>query len=126
MAEALLNSMCGEKLEAHSAGITAGELNPVAVEAMQEIGIDISHHKPEAVFDLYKNGTTFQYVISLCNEASGEKCPTVPGFAKRVDWSFEDPAIPDSLPPAERLARMRSVRDQIKNALSNWCSEICH
>lgn len=117
--------MCGTKVEAYSAGITAGELNLAAVAAMAELGIDISEHKPEAVFDLYKKGETFQYVISLCDEAAGERCPTVPGFAKRIDWSFEDPALlADALPPQERMARMRMVRDDIKRAISEWCTEI--
>ncbi len=127
MAQALLNKMCGDTLEACSAGITAGELNPVAVQAMDEIGIDISHHKPEAVFELYKHGYTFQYIISLCDQAAGERCPTVPGFAKRIDWNFEDPAlVSDALPPKDRLTRMRSVRDQIQAAISEWCLEVCH
>lgn len=126
MAQGFLQTMCGDKFDVWSGGITAGHLNPLAVQAMSEVDIDISQHKPIAVFDLFKKGIVFQYVISLCDDAAGERCPTMPGFSKRMEWSFEDPAlISDALPFAAGLAKMRTVRDQIRAAIADWCAEVC-
>src|SRR5213592_2061839 len=70
MAEAFLNQLCGEQFEAHSAGLEPGKLNPIVVEAMQEIGIDISANQTKAVFDMLKSGKSFAYVITVCDETS--------------------------------------------------------
>lgn len=126
MAQAFLREMCGDRFDVWSAGITAGELNRLAVDAMREVGIDISNHQTGSVFDLVKRGIGFQYVISLCDEAAGERCPTVPGFAQRLEWNFEDPALLlDALSEEARLHRMRRVRDEIRAAVAEWCSEVC-
>src|SRR5438876_215425 len=69
MAEAFLSRICGECFEAHSAGLEPGKLNPVVVEAMKEIGIDISGNRTKAVFDYVKAGTGFACVITVCDEA---------------------------------------------------------
>src|SRR5271156_3809958 len=92
MAEAFLNQICGEFFEAHSAGIEPGKLNPLVVEAMQEIGIDISGNKTKAVFDFIKSGRIFSYVITVCDETSAERCPIFPGVTKRLHWGFPDPS----------------------------------
>ncbi|MBN1614652.1 MAG: arsenate reductase ArsC, partial [Deltaproteobacteria bacterium] len=92
MAEAWLNHSCGDLFEAKSAGLEAGTLNPFAVEAMKEAGIDISHNETKAVFDLIKSGELFSYVITVCDETSAEKCPVFPGITKRLHWSFADPS----------------------------------
>ena len=106
MAEAFLNNICSDQFEAHSAGIEPGKLNPIVVEAMQEIGIDISRKGTQAVFDVYKSGQTFSYVITVCDEASAERCPIYPGVTTRLHWSFPDPsAIAGS--HEEKLARTR-------------------
>src|SRR5437764_6543439 len=81
MAEAWLNHICGEFFEAQSAGLEPGTLNPVAVQVMQEAGIDISHKKTQAVFDVFKSGQLFRYVITVCDESSAKKCPIFPGPA---------------------------------------------
>src|SRR5271157_3204588 len=72
MAEAFLTQMCGEEFEAHSAGLEPGELNPVAVEVMREMGMDISGNPTKSVFDMFKSGKLFSYVISVCDAASTE------------------------------------------------------
>ena len=74
MAEAWLNKICGEYFEAQSAGLEPGALNPLAVQVMAEAGIDISKKKTQAVFDVFKSGQLFAYVITVCDEASAEKC----------------------------------------------------
>ena len=124
MAEAFLNNICSDQFEAHSAGIEPGKLNPIVVEAMQEIGIDISRKGTQAVFDVYKSGQTFSYVITVCDEASAERCPIYPGVTTRLHWSFPDPsAIAGS--HEEKLARTRQIRDTIKAEVEAWCAEVC-
>src|SRR6185369_3558449 len=92
MAEAFLNEICGTEFEAQSAGIEPGNLNPIVVEAMREIGIDISGNKTKAVFDFVRSGSTFNYVITVCDETSAERCPIFPGVTTRLHWSFPDPS----------------------------------
>ena len=93
MAEAILNHLAGDRFIAESAGLEPGKLNPLAVEAMKDMGIDISQKKTQDVFDLYKQGRRFNYVITVCDEASSERCPLFPGIAKKLHWSFPDPSI---------------------------------
>jgi arsenate reductase (thioredoxin) len=124
MAEAFLNQVCGEGFEAHSAGLEPGKLNPVVVEAMREIGMDISANQTKAVFDMFKSGRMFQYVITVCDEASAERCPIFPGVTQRLHWSFADPSSFQGS-HEERLARTREVRDAIKARIEQWCGEVC-
>lgn len=124
MAEAFLNHICGEVFEAHSAGLEPGKLNPLVVEAMQEVGIDVSGNRTKGVFDLFKSGKMFAYVITVCDEASAERCPIFPGVTTRLHWSFPDPsAFPGTR--EEKLARTREVRDAIKSKVEQWCEEVC-
>ena len=122
MAEAWLNHLYGDRFEAHSAGLEAGTLNPLVVAAMKEVGIDISHKKTQTVFNLYSKGELFSYVITVCDEASAEQCPVFPGATKRLHWSFPDPA---QLTGAEEetLAKLRTIRDDIKTAVESCYSE---
>ena len=124
MAEAFLNQICGEEFEAHSAGLEPGKLNPIVVEAMQEIGMDISGNPTKAVFDMFKSGKIFAYVITVCDEASAERCPIFPGVTKRLHWSFPDPSSMQGT-REEKLAKTREVRDTIKAKIEAWCAEIC-
>ena len=68
IAAALLNTTCGDYFEAHSAGLEPGVLNPLAVEGLQELGIDISRNKTQSVFDVWKSGQIFQFVVTVCSE----------------------------------------------------------
>src|ERR671919_2759865 len=106
MAEAFLNEICGHHFESHSAGLEPGKLNPVAVEAMREIGIDNSQNQTQSVFDVFKSGQLFSYVITVCDESSAEKCPIFPGPTKRLHWSFADPSEVTGT-NEEKLARIR-------------------
>ena len=123
MAEAFLGQICGEEFEAHSAGLEPGKLNPVVVEAMQEIGIDISSNQTKTVFDYVKSGKVFAYVITVCDETSAERCPIFAGVTERLHWSFPDPSSFQGT-HAERLARTREVRNRIKARIEEWCQEI--
>jgi arsenate reductase (thioredoxin) len=124
MAEAFLNQICGEGFEAHSAGLEPGKLNPIVVEVMQEIGIDISGNKTKGVFDYVKSGKMFTYVVTVCDEASAERCPIFVGITKRLHWSFPDPSSVQGTHD-EKLAKTREVRDMIKARIENWCAEAC-
>jgi arsenate reductase len=124
MAEAFLNQMCGECFEAHSAGLEPGRLNPVVVEAMREIGVDISGHRTKAVADFIQAGRPFAWVITVCDETSAERCPIFPGGGRRLHWGFPDPSAFAGT-PAEKLARTREVRDAIQAKIETWCAEEC-
>jgi arsenate reductase len=124
MAEAFLNQICGNEFEAHSAGLEPGKLNPTVVEAMQEIGIDISGNQTKAVFDIIKSGQMFAYVITVCDEASAERCPYFPGLSTRLHWSFPDPSAFQGA-REEKLGQTREVRDAIKEKIEQWCEEVC-
>jgi arsenate reductase len=124
MAEAFLNQICGKEFEAHSAGLEPGKLNPIVVEAMSEVGIDISRNQTKAVFDYFKSGKMFAYVITVCDEASAERCPIFPGVTKRLHWSFPDPSAIQGT-PEEKLAGTRKIRDTIKAKIEQWCAEVC-
>src|SRR4030095_7442930 len=88
MAEAFLNQICGDQFEAHSAGIEPGKLNPIVVQAMQEIGIDISGNQTRSVDSMLRSGQTFDFVVTVCDETSAERCPLFPGRTTRLHWGF--------------------------------------
>ena len=123
MAEAFLNQICGEQFEAHSAGLEPGKLNPIVVEAMQEIGIDIAGNQTKAVSEMLKSGQTFAYVITVCDETSAERCPIFPGVTARLHWSFPDPSALQGSHD-EKLARTREIRDTIKAKVEEWCAQV--
>jgi len=123
MAEAFLKKHGGDKFEVTSAGIEPGTLNPVVVEVMKEIGIDISNNKTKSVFDFYNNGVLFDYVITVCDESNAEACPVFPGPAKKIHWNFSDPSsFRDGV--EEKKAKTRIVRDEIESKIKNWLKEL--
>ncbi len=124
MAEAWLNEICGEMFEAHSAGLEPGTLNPYVIEAMAEVGIDISDRSTRSVFDTWRSGKAFAYVITVCDEVSAERCPIFPGVTKRLRWSFPDPSAATGT-DNEKLIEARRVRDLIKARIHSWCAETC-
>jgi arsenate reductase len=124
MAEAFLNRACASRFTALSAGIEPGTLNPIAVEAMREKGIDISGHMTKSVADMLASGTAFAYVITVCDETSAERCPTFPGRTTRLHWGFADPSALQGT-PAEKLARTRTIRDEIAKKVAEWCAVSC-
>ena len=125
MAEGLLNERCGEFFAAQSAGLEAGRgVNPLAAAAMQEIGIDISSRPSQEVFDVYKSGTLFALVITVCHESESAGCPIFPGPTKRLHWPFLDPSSFTGT-WEEKLAQTRAVRDEIAAKIDAWCAEVC-
>lgn len=124
MAEAFLKNICADEFEVQSAGLEPGKLNPIVVEAMREVGIDISQNQTKAVWDCIKAGQTFTYVITVCDETSAERCPVFPGVTTRLHWSFPDPSVIVGS-KEEKLAGTRIIRDTIKQRVEQWCSEMC-
>jgi len=121
MAEAWLNHFCGEQFEAESAGLSPGRLNPLVVKVMQEVGIDISHKKTQAVSDVI--GQLFAYAVTVCDESSAEQCPVFPGPTKRLHWSFPDPSALTGT-QEDKLATTREIRDLIKTKVESWCQTL--
>ncbi|MDQ3803927.1 MAG: arsenate reductase ArsC [Acidobacteriota bacterium] len=118
MAEGLLRHSGGGRFEVFSAGTHPGRVRPEAVEAMREVGIDISGHRSKSVDEFA--GREFDYVITVCDNAR-ESCPVFPGKTGRIHWSFDDPAAAEGDDEA-RLAVFRRVRDEIKERLREWAA----
>ena len=120
MAEAFLNTLAGDRFEAMSAGLEPRTLNPLVVEVMKEVGIDISRNQTKSAFDLYKEGELFSYVITVCDTASAEMCPLFPGLlTAQIHWSFPHPSSFTGT-YEEKLAQIRAVRDAIKTTIEEW------
>jgi arsenate reductase len=122
MAAAYLKLLAGDRFEVESAGIEPGKLNPLAVSAMREAGIDISQNGTQSVFELFKSGRRFEYVISVCDAASAERCPIFPGVTTRLNWAFADPSAFTGT-EAEKLRQTISVRDEIRQRIEQWLNE---
>jgi len=113
MAEGLLRHLAGNRFEVMSAGTEATHVRPLAVRAMEELGIDHSEQESKTL-DRYL-GDTFDYVITVCDDAN-EACPVFLGAKRRLHWSFEDPAQATGS-EQERLRVFQSVRDEIRERI---------
>lgn len=122
MAESFLNQLAGDRFEAESAGLEPGVLNPLVVKVMKEIGIDIAQNRTKGVFGFIRQGKLFHYVITVCDETSGSRCPIFPGYAKRLNWNFSDPSILEGT-QNEKLQAIRRIRDEIKTRIEAWLKE---
>lgn len=121
MAEGLLREMGGDKFEVESAGVKASKVRPEAVEAMREIGIDISAQRSKSADEF--TGQEFDYIITVCDNAR-ETCPVFHGHAKRIHQSFEDPPAPGAADRETTLAIFRRVRNEIKEWLRGFIAEV--
>ena len=117
MAEGLLRSLGGDRFEAFSAGAKpAGYVHPLAIRAMQELDIDISHHTSKSL-DAFR-GQEFDYLITVCDSAR-EACPTHAGAATQLHWSFDDPAQTQG-DDEVKMAGFRRVRNEIQQRLEQF------
>ncbi len=123
MAEALFNHVCDDDFEAHSAGLDPGSLNPLAVEVMQEIGLDISEQQTKTVFDMFRSGRSFLYVVTIHDDASSERPPIFPGVTNRLRWDVPDPAVFRGS-YEEKLTRTRELRDALRAKIEEWYAEL--
>ena len=123
MAEALLNHLFGEYFEAESAGLEPGEVHPLAIEAMRQIGVDISGASTDSVFDKFKGGELYSYVVTVCDDDTAERCPIFPGVAPKIHWSFTDPNLFTGT-WEEKVARTVELREEIAAAIREWCPTV--
>ena len=126
MAEAFVNLLGGGRVVAESAGLEPGRLNPVVVQAMREVGIDISENTTKSVDEMLRGGhlheCRFDIVVTVCDDASAERCPAFPGLIQRMHWPFPDPGAAVGTPEAQ-LAVAREVRDAIRASVTAWLAE---
>jgi arsenate reductase (thioredoxin) len=116
MAEGFLRALAGDRFEVGSAGTEKSSVNALAVRAMAERDIDISHHRSKRYEDVAT--PPWDYLITVCDDAN-ERCPFVPGRVQRLHWSFEDPSRATG-DEEQRLRVFRRVRDQIHERLTSW------
>ncbi len=116
MAEGFLRTYGNDKYEAHSAGTKPSMLNPLAVEVMREIGIDISRQRSKNATEYL--GTHFPIIVTVCDNAR-EHCPIFPGPSIRQHWPFEDPALAEGT-QERRLEVFRRVRDSIRDRVHTF------
>jgi arsenate reductase (thioredoxin) len=119
IAEAFLRDLAGDRFEITSAGNEATPLDPAAVEAMREVGIDISGHRSKKV-DAYL-GERFAFVITLCDRKLERTCPIFPGAIWRHQWDLENPAAVKA--PEEHRQIVRRVREQLRQHVTQFVSE---
>ena len=109
MAEGLLRHLAGDRFDVESAGTIASFVRPQAIAVMAEAGIDITDHRSKCLDEFHDE--PFDYVITVCDNAA-ENCPVFPGPAKRIHWSFDDPA--EAVGSDEEVLQVfRRVRDEI-------------
>lgn len=122
MGEAFLNKLGNGHFLAESAGIEKGELNPYVIEVMKEVGYDISQNETNKVFDFFKEGRTYTYVIKVCDEINGQKCPIFRGALNDIYWNIEDPSSFKGS-KEEILNKTRKIRDLIKEKVEKFIEE---
>ena len=123
MAEAYLRKLAGDIFAVESAGLEPGELNPHVVRALREEGIDISGKKTNDVFEFFKQGRTYNYVITVCSQEAAERCPFFPGRVTRLHWSFPDPSTFTGS-DAQIMDRVREVRNAIREEIRAFVDRV--
>jgi arsenate reductase len=120
MAEGLLRALAGDRIDVFSAGAKPASVNPLAIQAMHERGIDIGHQRSKHLSEYLDQ--PFDEVITVCDNAA-ESCPVFPGPARRIHWSFPDPAAAEG-GQEDRLQAFRQVRDAIEARLREWVATL--
>ena len=115
MGEGLLRHFGGDRFEVFSAGLSPSYVRPNAITVMNELGIDISHHRSKSLNEFIE--TPFDYVITVCDHAA-QYCPTFPGDAKRIHWSIADPVAPGG--EEAQLQAFRAARDDLKSRIQEF------
>jgi len=119
MAEAFLRKYGEERFVAESAGLEPGTINPLVVEVMKEEGIDVSDKSTNSVYDYYREGRSYDYVITVCSKDAAERCPIFPGDGKRLYWPFDDPSKVRGT-HEEKLVGVRRIRNEIREQLLSF------
>ena len=111
-------------LKRQAQGSKPARSNPLAVEALREIGIDISENRTQSVFDISKSGELFAYTVTVCSEAEAKGCPLFPAVTERLHWPFSDPSKFTGS-HQEKLAKTRELLEQIRAKIDAFCEERC-
>lgn len=121
MCEAFVKHYAADYFDVHSSGIEAGSLNPLVVKAMEEIGVSMKGQYAKPVIDYIYRKEKFDYVVTVCDESSAERCPMFPGKHIRLHWSFPDPSSLSGT-EEEKLAGIRIIRRKIGRQVKEWLS----
>ena len=119
MAEAFLRALAGDRFEVQSAGTEAAQVNPLAIQAMDEVGIDLRFHTSKTLDRFVKQ--PWDYVITVCDSAN-ERCPAFPAQTRRLHWSLDDPSQAAGT-KEERLRIFGRVRDEILARIRDWLTD---
>jgi len=123
MAEAFLNDLGAGRFQAEGAGLEPREINPLAVEVMKKLGYDLSGRKGSSIFEFFKEGRLYDYVIYVCSKETEDRCPVFPGVRKTINWPFPDPAKLEGT-QEEKVAGTRKIRDAIRARIEEWIESI--
>jgi len=119
MAEEYLRLYADDLFDVQSAGIEPGSINPIVTRLLLEDGIDITGKETRSVFDLHREGESFDYVIAVCDPEAQELCPIFPAERKRLHWPFPDPSRAQGT-EAEKADFVRSIRDRIRSKVAEF------
>ncbi|PKN66674.1 MAG: arsenate reductase ArsC [Deltaproteobacteria bacterium HGW-Deltaproteobacteria-15] len=123
MAETFLNSLGSGRFHAESAGLEPRETNPLVVRAMKEEGYDLSGRQGNSIFEYFKEGRLYDYVVYVCASEDEDRCPVFPGVRRSLHWPFPDPSKLQGT-EEEKLSQIRRIRDQIRSKVETWIHEI--
>ena len=112
MAEAFFNIL-SNNIVAMSAGINPGSLNPLVVESMQDLNIDISKNKTKSINEVLKQDIVFDYIVFVCSESQAENCPIIPYECTKIYWSIDDPSTIKGSKES-KLNIISTIRDEIR------------
>lgn len=120
IAEAWLRALGGPRFDVTSAGFQPREIDPLVIEALPELALALQTRGPQpSVFELFRAGRHFHYVIGVCDEEHGQRCPVFPGITRRLSWSFPDPRD-FAGPPGEQRAQMVALGGAIRARIEAW------
>lgn len=119
MADGWARKLLPEDWEVYSAGIETHGVNPNAIKAMNEVGLDISHHTSDLINQDILNKATL--IVTLCGDAA-DKCPMTPPGVRREHWGFEDPAKATGT-EEEKWAIFQQVRDAIGARIEQFVND---
>lgn len=122
MAEALIRLRASDRFNAYSAGIEPGRVHPLAIRAMEEIGVDMSAHRSKGI-DEFLCRLRVDYLIAVCSGAA-KRCPAVwPGVEHRLIWPFDDPSAVEGGEEVQ-LDAFRRTRDAIDRKIQQWLTTL--
>lgn len=124
MAEEYLKKFAPDRFEVESAGLEPGTINPLAAEVLNEEGINITSKKTNSVFEFFREGRRYHYVITVCSKEASERCPVFPrvGPIQRLHWPFDDPSKVTGT-DKKKLTKIRMIRDHIKQKILEFAKD---